>query len=235
MFRIKDSVALVTGANRGMGARFADELVQRGARRVYAAARKPASVDGSSLVPVRLDVTKQVEIDDLARDCGDVNLLINNAGIALTGTLLGDDPEEALRHQLETNFFGMLRMSRAFAPVLARNGGGAVLNMLSVVSWAATPAIATYAVSKAAAWSLTNSLRLEFKAQGTQVTALHASFIDTDLTGAFDVPKADPAVVVASALDALESGLDEVFVDDPTRGVHGGLSQSSYLRDLMGF
>src|SRR5262249_50705538 len=128
------------------------------------------------------------------------------------------------RALLETNFFGPLHVSRAFAPVLARNGGGTILNVLSVVTWIASARLAPYAASKAAAWSLTNALRAELAAQDTRVVALHAGFIDTDLARGFDAPKSSPETIVRTAFDALETGALEVLADDVSRSVHAGLT-----------
>jgi short-subunit dehydrogenase len=160
-----------------------------------------------------------------------VSLLINNAGVGHQGGFLAADSEEIARLQFETNFFGMLRMSKAFAPVLAANGGGALLNVLSIVSWISGGQLAAYAASKSAAWSLTNSLRHELAPQKTQVLALHMAFVDTDLVRAIDGPKSSPEEIVKRALDGLESNLDEVLADDRTRLIKQGLSAptSSYL------
>jgi NAD(P)-dependent dehydrogenase (short-subunit alcohol dehydrogenase family) len=229
--KIKDSVALVTGANRGIGFAFTQELLARGARKVYAAAREPSTVKQPEVEAIRLDVTKLDQIAAAAARARDVTLLINNAGIGHQGGFLAPDSEEVARHQLETNFFGVLRMSKAFAPVLAANGGGAILNVLSIVSWVNAGQLAAYAASKAAAWSLTNSLRYELAPQKTQVLALHMGFVDTDLVRAIAAPKTSAAEIVKRALDALESGLDEVLADEPTRLTKQGLTapRPSYL------
>src|SRR3569832_1718060 len=176
------AVALVSGANRGIGLAFARELLARGATKVYAAARGPSSVRLPGVVPLQLDVNDPASVAAVAAKARDVNLRVNNAGIAELGGFLATDSEEAARRIFETNFFGMLRMSRAFAPMLAANGGGAMLNVLSIVSWINGGQLASYAASKSAAWSLTNSLRYELAAQKTQVLALHMAFVDTDLT-----------------------------------------------------
>jgi len=126
-----------------------------------------------------------------------------------------------------------LNLSQAFAPVLASNGGGAILNVLSLLSWVNTPMIAAYGVSKAAAWGLTNGLRHELRAQKTQVVGLHAAFIDTDLSRGINVPKATPADVAGQAFDAIEADAEEVLVDESSRQVHKGLSSSIYLRDVI--
>ena len=229
--KIENAVALVTGANRGIGLAFAQALLARGARKVYAGARDPSKVSLAGVVPIRLDVTDPAAVAAAAASAGDVTLLVNNAGIAYTGGFLAQDSEELARRQLETNFFGMLRMSKAFAPVLAANGGGAMLNVLSIVSWINGGQLASYAASKSAAWSLTNSLRHELAAQKTQVLALHMAFVDTDLARALPGEKTHPDVIVARALDALEAGESEVLADDRTRFVKQGLTAPvpSYL------
>src|SRR5213075_2342348 len=140
---------------------------------VYAAARDPSSVQLAGVVPIQLDVTDPEQVARAVRDCGDVDIVVNNAGVAVMGGFLQDTTLEATRRQFETNFFGMLRMAQAFAPVLAHNGGGAMLNVLSIASWINRPLLGTYGATKSAAWALTNGLRHELREQGTQVTALH--------------------------------------------------------------
>ena len=223
---IAGSTALVTGANRGLGLAFARALLARGATRVYAAARDPAAVGLAGVVPLRLDVTNPAEVAEAARLAADTDLVINNAGVAELGPFLADGAEEAGRRQLEVNYFGPWRMARAFAPVLARNGGGALVNVLSVASWLNGPLLATYGATKAAAWALTNGLRFELEGQGTQVLGVHAGFIDTDLTRGLEVPKSTPEDIVAAALDALERGERQVLADAVSRAVHAGLSDA---------
>lgn len=229
--KIDNAIALVTGANRGIGLAFTRELLARGARKVYAGARDPSSIKQSGVEPIRLDVTNPAEVAAAAARAGDVTLVINNAGVAHPGGFLAGDSEALARRQLETNFFGMLRMSQAFAPVLAANGGGALLNVLSIASWINGGQLAAYAASKSAAWSLTNSLRHELAAQKTHVLALHMAFVDTDLTRGIDGPKTSPQEIVRRALDGLEAGLDEVLADERTRLVKQGLTAPtpSYL------
>ena len=232
--KIQGSVVLVTGANRGLGLEFARQALALGAAKVYAAARDPSKVTLPGVVPVKLDVTNVADVAALAAQCPDVTLLVNNAGIGRVGGVIGGDATTLLRDQLETNLFGVAHMSHAFAPILARNGGGAILNLLSILSWVNTPMLGAYGVSKAAVWALTNSLRSELKAQGTQVVGFHGGFIDTDMIRAFDVPKATPADVVAQSYAAIEAGELEVRVDEATRQVKAGLSQGVYLGDALG-
>jgi NAD(P)-dependent dehydrogenase (short-subunit alcohol dehydrogenase family) len=229
--KIDNAVVLVTGANRGIGLAFANELLARGARKVYAAARDPATITHAGVHPLRLDVTKPQEVAAAAALATDVTLVINNAGIAQPGGFLGADSEEVARRIFETNFFGMLRVSKAFAPILERHGGGALLNVLSVAAWVSGGGLAAYSASKSAAWSLTNALRTELAAQKTQVLGLHMAYVDTDLTRGFDVPKSSPEAIVKRALDGLESGLDEVLADELTAQIKGGLTAArpSYL------
>jgi NAD(P)-dependent dehydrogenase (short-subunit alcohol dehydrogenase family) len=222
--KIRDSVAFVTGANRGIGLAFAQELLAAGARKVYAAARNPEQIALDGVHRVRLDVTKPDNIAAAARESTDVDLLINNAGIALWTGFLGRDAIEAARSEMETNYFGPLLLSRAFAPVLAKNGGGAIVNLLSILSWVTVPNAGTYSASKAAAWALTNSLRAGLRDQGTQVVGVHAGPVDTDMASNLTLPKVKPADVVRQVLSALEAGRDEVLVDQLTRQVKAGLS-----------
>jgi NAD(P)-dependent dehydrogenase (short-subunit alcohol dehydrogenase family) len=222
--KLDNATVFITGANRGLGLAFAREALARGARKVYAAARDPASITLAGVVPIKLDVTKPEDIAAAARACGDVTLLINNAGIAATGGFLGEDAVASAQRHLDTNFFGPLRLTQAFAPILAANGGGAILNVLSIASWINGPLLGNYGMSKSAAWAMTNGTRIELKGQNTQVLALHVGFIDTDLTAGMDVPKQSPESVAKTALAALEDGASEVLADEMTRQVHRGLS-----------
>jgi NAD(P)-dependent dehydrogenase (short-subunit alcohol dehydrogenase family) len=222
--KIRDSVAFVTGANRGIGLAFAQELLAGGARKVYAAARQPERITIPGVERVRLDVTNSEDVAAAARQCTDVNLLINNAGIVLWPGFLAPDSVEAARSEMETNYYGPLLLSRAFAPVLAKNGGGAIVNLLSVLSWVAVPSAGTYSASKAAAWALTNWLRTALREQGTQVIGVHAGPVDTDMASELTLPKVAPIFVVRQTLSAVEAGRDEVLADEMTRQVKAGLS-----------
>lgn len=222
--KIKGSIALVTGANRGLGAAFARGLLEAGAAKVYAAARNPDAVMLPGVVPVQLDVTSPDQIAALARDLEDVTLLINNAGIFEGGSTSAPEAVEALRRQFETNVFGPLRMVQAFAPALAANGGGAVVNILSVLSWLTLPNISgTYSASKAASWALSNVLRQELRTQKTELLAVHCAYIDTDAARGVQAPKLAPSEVVDQVLAALEAGQSQLLCDDTTRAVHAGL------------
>lgn len=218
--KIAGATALVTGANRGLGLAFARALLERGAAKVYAGARDPGSVVLQGVVPIKLDVTNDADVAAAAKQA----LLINNAGIAKFGSYLVDGAIEATREHFEVNVIGPMRVARAFVPVLAKNGGGAIVNVLSIASWINSPLLATYGVSKAAAWAFTNGLRIELEGQGTQVLGLHAGFIDTDMTRDITLPKSAPESVVTQALDALERGESQVLTDDLTRQVHRGLT-----------
>lgn len=222
--KIENSVVLVTGANRGIGLAFAQALLARGARKVYAAARNPASVTLPGVQALQLDVTNPQEIAAAVQRASDVTLVINNAGIAQPGGFLAADSDAVTRRIFETNVFGVLNMSKAFAPVLKANGGGALLNVLSIASWVNGGELAAYSASKSAAWSLTNALRHELAAQQTQVLGLHMAYVDTDLTRGFEVPKSSAEDIVQRALDGLEEGADEVLADVLTQQVRQGLS-----------
>jgi NAD(P)-dependent dehydrogenase (short-subunit alcohol dehydrogenase family) len=218
---IDNSIALVSGANRGLGRAYTDALLALGAAKVYAGARDPASVaiTDRRLVPVKLDVTQDEDVRAAAEACADVNLLINNAGIMLASPMLAEDSEAALRAEMEVNVFGMLRMVRAFAPVLAKNGGGAIANMLSVVSWFVFPFNASYCASKHAALALTEGVRIQLKSQGTQVVAVYAGFIDTAMAAGFDREKTPPRQVAERTLDGIRNGLNDVYADERSEGI----------------
>jgi NAD(P)-dependent dehydrogenase (short-subunit alcohol dehydrogenase family) len=222
--KLKDSVVLITGANRGIGLAFAKAALARGARRVYAGARNPSQISLAGVMPLKLDVTSAADVAAAAQACGDVTLVVNNAGIGRPGSLLMPSAIETVQTHLETNLFGILRMMQSFAPILGQNGGGAFLNVLSVASWINSGVLNAYAVSKTAAWSLTNGLRNELRKQNTQVLAMHMGFVDTDLTKGLDMPKKSPASVVTRAFDALEANLSEVLADERAQLIKGGLT-----------
>ncbi|MFD9737912.1 SDR family oxidoreductase [Umezawaea sp. NPDC059074] len=214
--------ALVTGANRGLGRHFAEQLLKRGAT-VYAGARNPSSVDLPGVIPIALDVTDPESVAEAARTATGVSILINNAG-SYTRASLVEGSLDDIRLEMDTHFFGTLAVTRAFAPQLAEHDSSAVLNVLSVLSWINAPGFAAYAAAKSAQWSLTNALRNELADQGTQVTALHVGFLDTDMAAGIDAPKNDPAIVAGLALDGVEAGEVEVVADDHSRSVQAKLA-----------
>jgi NAD(P)-dependent dehydrogenase (short-subunit alcohol dehydrogenase family) len=222
--QLDDRVVLVTGANGGLGTEFVRQALERGARRVYAAARTPRTWDDDRVVPIALDLTDPASVAAAARTATDVDLLVNNAGIApATDASIADPADDVLEQVFATNTFGTIRVSGAFAPVLAANGGGAVLTVLSLAAW--TPLPTVYAASKAAAWSATNGLRVELAGQGTTVTGLIVGMVDTAMGARFDVPKSRPEDVVAQAYDGVASGAYEVLADDDSRLVKGLLAR----------
>jgi NAD(P)-dependent dehydrogenase (short-subunit alcohol dehydrogenase family) len=227
---IQGTIALVTGANRGIGEAFAQALLERGAAKVYAGVRDIATVRAADprLVPVQLDVTDAGRVSAVAQELGDVELVVNNAGIAHPGTPLSA-ALDAARAELEVNYLGLIATTQAFAPVLAANGGGAFINVLSVGSWIGSPILSTYSASKSAAWNFTNSARVELKRQGTQVVGVHVGFVDTDLTAGLDTDKIPAATVADAALDALEAGAAEAVVDELSRTVKAGLHDDQQL------
>jgi NAD(P)-dependent dehydrogenase (short-subunit alcohol dehydrogenase family) len=230
--KTQGSIVFVTGANRGLGLAFAREALAHGASKVYAGMRNTVGFDVSGIVPVQLDVTDPASVSAAAARCGDTTLVINNAGIArIAPSPLDLQVEEQSREIFETNYYGVIRVTQAFAPILAKNGGGAIINVLSNATWLPIPVLAAYSASKAAAWSFTNNLRLQLKEQQTQVLALHVGFIDTDLAKNVTSPKASPADVARQTLEALSAGRNEVLADSGTRTVKQGLSdeQASYF------
>jgi NAD(P)-dependent dehydrogenase (short-subunit alcohol dehydrogenase family) len=226
---ITGSVALVTGANRGLGRAFARALLDAGAAKVYAGARDAASVVDPGVTPVALDVTDHAAIARAAQELGDVSILVNNAGIAAGTSPLSDDAVVAAQRELDVNYFGVMEMSRAFAPVLAANGGGALVNMLSALSWVAYPGSGTYAASKSAAWSLTNSLRTMLRPHGTLVVAVHAGYIDTDMAAGISDPKSTPEQVAGALVAGLRADAEEVLADEVSRQAKAALPQDLQL------
>ncbi|HEY0800668.1 MAG TPA: SDR family oxidoreductase [Steroidobacteraceae bacterium] len=222
--KLKDSVVLITGANRGIGLAFAKAALARGARKVYAGARDPSKITLTGVEPLKLDVTSAADVAAAAKACGDVTLVVNNAGIGRASGLLKPDAIETINAVMETNVFGVLRMMQSFAPILAANGGGAFVNVLSAASWLNSGAMSAYAISKTAAWSLTNGLRNELRGQNTQVLGMHVGFVDTDLTKGITMPKESPGVVVDRTFDALEANASEVLADERAKQIKQGLT-----------
>jgi NAD(P)-dependent dehydrogenase (short-subunit alcohol dehydrogenase family) len=209
--------ALVTGANRGIGRAFVEELLARGAARIYAAARDPdtlvplVALDRERVRPIRLDVTDPAQVAAAGQAAADVSILVNNAGVLSAGGAL-EVSEEDLRRDMEVNYFGLLRVTRAFVPALERNRGG-ILNLLSVVSLVSLPGFSGYNASKAAAWSLTQSLRADLRKRGVAVVGIYPGPIDTDMAKSLPMDKASPRQVARESLDGLETGAEDVFPD----------------------
>lgn len=219
---IEGRTALVTGANRGLGRHLAHELVRRGAT-VYAAARRPETIDLDGVTAVALDVTDAASIAAAVAVTEGVSILVNNAGSSTGASVIGGAWSD-IELEMNTHYFGTLAVTRAFAPQLAQAGTSAVLNILSVLSWFNLPGTGAYSAAKAAAWSLTNALRLDLAGQGTTVTGLHVGFMDTDMVRHIDAPKSDPAAIAALAIDGIAAGQVEILADDISRQVQGGLA-----------
>lgn len=220
---IAGSVALVTGSNRGIGRRFVVQLLERGASKVYATARRPELVDIPGVEVLQLDITDQASVDAAAEIATDVTLLINNAGIATQGSMLIDDLADA-RREMDTHYWGNLAMVRAFAPVIEANGGGTIVNVLSALSWFAYPGSGGYAAAKAAEWNMTNAVRLELAPKGVTVQGLHLGAADTDIMAGYDGPMVDPADVARASLDGVAGGASEVVVDEWSAMVKASLA-----------
>lgn len=220
---LNNAVAVVTGANRGLGRHLAAGLVERGAK-VYAAARNPETVDLPGVIPLQLDVTDEASIKAAARTASDATLLVNNAGISTSAPLIGGNIDE-VRREIDVNFYGPLAVTRAFAPVIESNSGGTVLNVLSVLSWFHPAALGSYAAAKAAAWAMTDAAREELAPRGITVSALHVAYMDTDMAAGVPADqKIDPADVAAQALDGIEKDLLEILADDTTRYIKQNLA-----------
>jgi NAD(P)-dependent dehydrogenase (short-subunit alcohol dehydrogenase family) len=222
---ITDQVALVTGANRGIGRQFVLELLDRGAAKVYATARRPETLDfdDSRVVPLRLDLLDHESVVAAAAAANDVTIVVNNAGIA-TGAMLVTGDTTDIRREFDTHFWGTLDVIRQFAPTLATNGGGAIVNVLSALSWFAASGSGAYAAAKAAEWNMTNGVRLELAAQGTLVQGVLLGAADTDITASYDGPKIDPRDVARASLDGVAADKIEVIVDDWTAMVKASLA-----------
>ena len=219
---ISGAVALVTGGNRGFGRAVVDELLERGAAKVYATSRSGhPQRDDDRIVPLILDVTDDTSVAAAAQSARDVSILVNNAGISLATPVL-NAPLSEIRDELDTNLFGIIRVARAFAPVLANHPPSSMVNVLSALSWISFGR--GYEISKSAAWSATNALRLALRQQSTTVTALHVAYMDTDMTAHLDAPKADPREIARQTADAIIAGHYEILADNTTRALRSHLS-----------
>ncbi|MDY0132596.1 MAG: SDR family oxidoreductase [Desulforegulaceae bacterium] len=224
--KIKGKVVLITGANGGIGTALVNELLTRGAEKIYAAVRSNPSdckfekdVDGK-VVPIKLDITNAEDVKSAADQCKDVDILINNAGINRLMWLTGPSGMEAARNEMEVNFFGTLAVSQAFAPILASRGGGAMVIVSSIIGIISMPANSTYCCSKAAAHSMTQGLRGELSAQGTLVAGVYPGPVETPMTDGQEMPKAKPEQVADAILTGLENGQEDIFPDPMSQDVY---------------
>ncbi len=223
MTSLNGAVVLVTGANGGIGTHFVREALARGAAKVYATARNPGDWDDERVVPLALDVTDPVSIQTVVEQAPDVTVLINNAGASPSSPGILSHTDEEIRRNVETNFLGPLFLARAYAPILSAKGGNtAIIDIHSALSWFAVMGI--YSATKAALWSVTNSLRLELQPAGVQVVGVHVGWVDTPMAASTTDPKLDPAVLVAKVFDATEAGEHEVLADQTSVQAKAGLS-----------
>jgi NAD(P)-dependent dehydrogenase (short-subunit alcohol dehydrogenase family) len=230
--KTQDSVVFISGASRGLGLAFAHEALDRGAKKVYAGVRSLTEAKTPGIIQLKLDVTDPTSIAAAVTQCGDTTVLVNNAGIArLTSSTLDPSMIDIAREVFETNYYGMILLSQKFAPILANNGGGAVINVLSDATWYARPMLAAYSASKSAAWSFTNAFRIDLRNQKTLVLGLHVGFMDTDMTKGFEMKKINPRQVAEAALTGIEDNKEEVLADDFTREIKRSLcnEQPMYL------
>lgn len=234
--KIEKSVAFVTGANRGIGRAFVDDLLKRGVSKIYLASRDIASLapllerGDNRLVPIKLDVTDETQIADAAKVASDVTLLINNAGYSGDGSAFTTLDLKAARREMDVNYFGVLSLVHAFAPALKASGGGAVVNVLSILSLVTIPAVGTYSASKSAALAATRSLRAELAAQSTTVVGVMPVQVETDMGQVMPEPRLTPQEVAAEALDGVEAGVEDVFPGQLTR-----IAMQSFTDDPKGF
>lgn len=228
--KIRNSVAFVTGANRGLGLALVHELIARGAKTVYAGMRDAKDLDLAKVVPIEIDVTDPGSVEAAVAQCKDTTLLINNAGIArLMGSPVEEGAIEMAREIMETNYYGVVRASQAFVPLIKANGGGAIINVLSDAAWVSRPVLAAYSATKAAAWSFTNALRADLRGNDIQVLGLHVGFMDTDMTNGLELEEVHPRTVAELTLAALEAEKDEILADEGTRAIKDSLSRERPL------
>jgi len=222
--KIENTVALVTGANRGIGAALVQALLDRGASKVYAAARQEADLlalgaqNDRRIIPTHLDVTNPAHVARVAGQAGDVSILFNNAGVLNFGSVL-DAPSTAFTQNFDVNFFGVLHTTRAFAPTLT-NHQGAVVNILTLVALASMPGLGVYNASKAATWSLTQSLRADFAKRHVKVFSVFPGAVDTDMLKGVEMPKTPPADVASAVLRGIEADEEDIFPDPMSRQLY---------------
>lgn len=212
---LHDATVFVTGTNRGLGRALISQLSQHGVKRIYAATRSPHMFDdlaSQHVVPITLDITNRQQVQAAAEQASDTTVLINNAGALAFGSLL-DSPLELIMRDLDTNFLGTLHMVRAFAPVIAQNGGGAIANVLTLVALASMPALGGYSASKAAAFSLTQAVRAELRPKGISVYGIYPGAIDTDMIAAMAMAKTSPEAVAAAIIDGISNDVEDIYPD----------------------
>lgn len=228
--KIQNATALVTGANRGIGYAFVNALLKAGAKKVYATARDVSSLesvtalDTNRVIPLQVDVTDRKLVNALPTQTPDVNLLINNAGILAFGSIL-DVPVETVIQQFETNFYGTLNMTRTFVPVIEKNQGGAIVNLLTLVALASMPGLSVYNASKAAAWSMTQSLRASVTAKGIAVHGVFPGAVDTDMLAGVEMAKTSPADITAAVLLGIEAEQEDIFPDPMSTQLYAAWKQ----------
>ena len=229
--QISQSIALVTGANRGIGRAFVEALHQAGAKKIYATARNIDSlqeivaIDPNRIIPLNLDVTDPAQIEAVANQAVDVNLLINNAGVVSSGGLFTDVTVNNARSEMDVNYFGTLNMTRAFAPILKQNGGGAIANLASLSSYVNVPVFATYSASKAAVHSLTQAARAELASQNTLVIGLYPGPVETRMTTDLPLDKISTSQVADTLLAAIEQGTEDIYPDPLASNVLSGVTK----------
>jgi NAD(P)-dependent dehydrogenase (short-subunit alcohol dehydrogenase family) len=224
---LADKTVLVTGANRGIGQALVEEALRRGAKRVYAGTRRPIAHPDSRVIPLTVDITDDEQVQAAARSVGTLDVLVNNAGLALYDDL--SDPAVLDKH-LAVNLFGTHRVTRAFLPALTTSRG-AIVNVLSVAALAALPVIPSYSVSKAAAFSMTQSLRALLAGRGVSVHAVLAGPVNTDMSRDLPVPKAPADAVSQAIFDGVDNGDEEIFPDPMTEPLSTGW-RTGAVKDL---
>jgi NAD(P)-dependent dehydrogenase (short-subunit alcohol dehydrogenase family) len=228
--KLQSTTALVTGANRGIGRAFVEALLNAGVQKVYAAARDRNSLDAvvaldlARVVPLQVDVTDHYRVSHLSEQAPDVNLLINNAGVLSFGSIL-ETPVETIHQQFDINFYGTLNMARAFVPVLEQNGGGAIVNVLTLVALASMPGLAAYNASKAAAWSMTQSLRASVVDKNIEVYGVFPGAVDTDMLAGVDMAKTSPADIATAVLQGITTQQEDIFPDPMSSQLYAAWKQ----------